>query len=216
MTNKAYPTKYLDGYTVRMLTVILLCHHCASFLNSFGTKKVFKKEKMRINILFLIGIILLQFSCKGQIGKKGFPIIRQDSSMQCGPVCLQMIGKFYGRDLDLKQIEKNAKMDFEGTSLLGLSEAADTIGLKNLSIKTTIETLIEDLPLPAIAHWNQNHFVIVYHTTKEKIYVADPSAGKVEYSVKEFCEHWIPIDGKSNNEGIIMLFETTDKFYKER
>lgn len=168
---------------------------------------------MKLNTFLLIGIILFQFSCKGQIEKNDFPIIRQASSMQCGPICLQMIGKFYGRDLDVKQIEKDSKMDFEGTSLLGLSEAADTIGLKNLSVRTSIETLIEDLPLPAIAHWNQNHFVIVYHTTKTKIYVADPAAGKVEYSIKEFCENWVPKDQKSNNEGIIMLLETIDKFY---
>lgn len=170
---------------------------------------------MKLNWLVLIGIIFFLISCNEQIDKKNFPIIRQEQPMQCGPICIQMIGKYYGRNLDIKQLEVDAKMGDDGTSLLGLSEAADIVGLNNLSVRISFEKLVEDMPLPAIVHWNQNHFVVVYHVTKSKVFVADPAGGKIEYSKKEFCESWIPKDTGFHKEGIVMLFETTTEFYKE-
>ena len=169
-----------------------------------------------LNSLLVIGIIFFQLNCKGQINKNDFPIILQESALQCGPICLQMIGKYYGRDLDIKKLETISGMDREGTSLFGLSQAADSIGLNNLCVKIPFETLVEDVPLPAILHWNQNHFVVVYKASHRKIFVADPAIGKVEYTKEEFCESWLVKDENSNNEGIVMLLETTEKFEKEK
>ena len=168
-----------------------------------------------LNSLILIGVILFQFNCKGQINKREFPIIIQETLMQCGPICIQMIGKYYGKDLDVKQLERVSKMDETGTSLFGLGEAANSVGLENISVKIPFTALVEDAPLPAIVHWNQNHFVVVYRATKRKIYVADPEKGKIEYTKKEFCENWIAPSDKSENEGLVMLLERTENFYKE-
>ena len=65
------------------------------------------------------------------------------------------------------------------------------------------------MPLPAILHWDGNHFVVLYKAAKNKLWIADPAKGKVEYSKEEFCKHWIPSESKSKS-GIIMLLEVND------
>ncbi len=170
---------------------------------------------MKIRLILLLGIFSTFGSCEeidGIIAKLDFPIILQQSSMQCGPICLQMISKYHGKEVDVKRLEIISKMDQTGTSLWGLEEAADSIGLESFAAKLSFEDLIKDAPLPAILHWNGNHFVVVYYATKTKIYIADPAYGKIEYSKEAFCKNWIPKDTLSNNRGIIMLFEPTSSF----
>ncbi|MFK7771575.1 MAG: cysteine peptidase family C39 domain-containing protein [Saprospiraceae bacterium] len=170
---------------------------------------------MKIKLILLLGIFSTFMGCEeidGIIVKIGFPIILQKSSMQCGPICLQMISKYHGKEVDVKRLEIISKMDKTGTSLLGLEEAADSVGLESLAVKLSFEDLIKEAPLPAILHWNMNHFVVVYHATKTKIYIADPAYGKLEYSKEAFCKNWIPKDSTSNNKGIILLLEPTSSF----
>lgn len=90
-----------------------------------------------------------------------FPLTLQHDSMQCGIACLQMICKYFGRDYTLSALSKHCFATTEGVSLLGISEAADTLGLHTLSARATVDELAEN-PLPAILHWNQNHFVVLY------------------------------------------------------
>lgn len=168
---------------------------------------------MKLNILLLTGILFLQLACIGQSSKKDFPLLLQESAMQCGPTCLQMVAKYYGKDVSIEELEINSKMsDIDGTSLLGLSDAADSIGLRTMAIKIPFKRLVEEVPLPTIVHWKQNHFVVVYHVTQDTIYVADPSLGKVKYSYEEFCEDWLPIEETVSKEGIALLLEKTEGF----
>lgn len=135
--------------------------------------------------------------------KDNFPIILQDSITQCGPICLQMIAKHYGLCSDLKTLQKQSGMTIEGTSLEGLSQAADFIGLKNLAVRISLDVLVKDAPLPAIAHWNEESFVVIYKATHKKIWVADPAIGKVVFSHKDFLESWI----QTEQGGILFLLE---------
>ena len=170
---------------------------------------------MKIKFVLLLGIFSVCLGCEnldGVIAKIDFPIVIQKSSMQCGPVCLQMISKYYGKNVAVTRLELISKMDETGTSLLGLKEAADSIGLESFSANLSFEQLIEEAPLPAILHWNMNHFVVMYYATKTKIYIADPAIGKIEYSKKEFCKNWLSKDSASKDTGIVMLFEPSSSF----
>lgn len=169
---------------------------------------------MKIKLLLLVSFIAIQIGCNAPYTNRKFPIILQEKPKQCGPVCLQMICKFYGKDIELKKIEEFSGMDHSGTSLLGLSEAADSIGLKNLGIQLTFDILSKEAPLPAIVHWNNNHFVIVYKTRNNKVWVADPALGKMEYTNKEFLEGWLKTDTDTSGEGVALILEPKPEFFK--
>ena len=98
-----------------------------------------------------------------------FIVYKQPDEMDCGPTCLRMVAKHYGKSITLQQLRSLAKTTREGSSLLGISEAAEKIGFRTMGIKVSYDRLVEDAPMPCIAHWNQNHFVVIYKIKKNKI-----------------------------------------------
>ena len=132
--------------------------------------------------------------------------------MACGPTCLRMISKHYGKDVSLPEIIQISGTTREGSNLLGLSNAAEKIGFRTLSVKVPFDKFIEDAPLPCIAHWNQSHFVVIHKIKNDKIFIADPAHGLLVYTKEEFIKSWVS-DGK--DEGILLLLETTPDFYNE-
>lgn len=143
-----------------------------------------------------------------------FPLTLQHDSMQCGIACLQMICKYFGRDYTLSALSRYCFATTEGVSLLGISEAADTLGLHTLSARATVDELAEN-PLPAILHWNQNHFVVLYKVKNgRKFYVSDPAKGRITYSYDEFIDHWASTMSYGRPAGIAMFFETTPAFFE--
>ena len=140
-----------------------------------------------------------------------FPFYKQPDAMDCGPTCLRMVAKYYGKNITLQQLRSLANTTREGSSLLGISDAAEKIGFRTLGVKVSYEKLLEDAPLPAIAHWNQNHFVVIYKIKKDNIYIADPGHGLLTYTKAEFLKSW-----KSDaQEGILLLLEPTPEFTTE-
>lgn len=137
-----------------------------------------------------------------------FPFCRQFDQMDCGPTCLQMVAKYYGRQLSLEKLRERCFLSREGVSLLGVSDAAEDIGLRSLAVQVHIDKLIQDVELPCIAHWQQNHFVVIYKVTKSRIYISDPRLGKVSYTKKEFLENW----EYENKEGVLLLLQPTPEF----
>ncbi|GCC52870.1 peptidase domain-containing ABC transporter [Chryseotalea sanaruensis] len=145
--------------------------------------------------------------------KKKLPFFRQLDQMDCGPTCLQMISKYYGRYFDIGYLRSICNLARDGSSLGGLSDAAEKIGFSTLALNTTYNDLVEKIPLPCIAHWRQRHFVVIYEATEKKILIADPAHGLISYSVSEFIQGWIPEKKPNeNSEGILLLLETTPLF----
>lgn len=138
---------------------------------------------------------------------------RQYDSVDCGPTCLQMIAKYHGRNHSLEALREKCYITREGVSLLGISEAAESIGFKTTGIKTTLPDLKRENPVPFIAHWNQEHFVVVYKFKKNKVYVADPAYGKFIYSEEEFLKGWATTTLNGHDIGVCLLVETTPDFY---
>ncbi len=88
--------------------------------------------------------------------------------MDCGPTCLRIIAAHYGRDIPIQTLRELSYTSHEGTSLLGLSNAAEALGFHSAGVKLSWEQLCDEAPLPCIVHWNQKHFVVVYKITNHK------------------------------------------------
>jgi len=166
---------------------------------------------------------------------KTFPFYKQLDAMDCGATCLRMVAKYYGKNYSLDTLRQKSFISREGASMLGLSEAAESIGFRSLGIRATLKTLSE-APLPCIVHWKQKHFVVVYdiHLTKQSkkilesenninseslkgyIKVADPANGRIKYSIKEFLSGWLSNKKDNKDEGIALLLEPRPDFYSQK
>ena len=151
---------------------------------------------------------------------KKIPLILQQDAMDCGPSCLAMICSYYGQQISCKQLRKICSLGKAGVSILGISKAAEIIGLKTVGGRLSFDTLAIEVPLPCIVHWNQNHFVVVYKIKKRRgnryeVYVADPGKGLITYTKEEFCEHWVSTKTNGEEKGIALLLEPTEQFYAQ-
>lgn len=149
-----------------------------------------------------------------------FPYNRQLNITDCGPACLRMIARYYGRNYSIETLRKRSFITREGVSMLGISDAAESIGLRTTGIKTTLEKLTHANPIPCILHWNQNHFVVLYGIKKRfgnlKYLIADPASKKITYNRNEFENCWLTTTG-SNGErcGSALLLEPSPEFYAQ-
>ena len=155
-----------------------------------------------------------------------FPSYHQLDSMDCGPTCLRIIAAHYGRIWPLQTLRDRCHISREGVSLLGISDAAESIGFRTVGAKISFSQLCEEAVLPCVAHWNQKHFIVVYkiehHRGQTWIHVSDPASGLLRYSKEDFLKSWLsirPNDTENDaNEGlgVVLLMEPTPKFYEER
>src|ERR1017187_6455732 len=132
-----------------------------------------------------------------------FPFFRQSDEKTCGATCLRMIARYYGKSLEFSSVLEQSQTTREGVSLLGLLEASEKNGMHARGIQLDFEQL-GDSPLPCIAYWKQNHFVVIYKIRKNRIYVADPGYGLLVYKTEEFLKSWAD---RENNLGIVLLIE---------
>ena len=132
--------------------------------------------------------------------------------MDCGPTCIRMIAKHYGKTYSLQTLREKTYADREGVSLGGISRAAEEIGFHTLSAKVALESF-DELPLPLIAHWKQNHFLVVHKITKKYIYVANPAHGLEKMTKDDFRKGWESDKTQGKNKGIILLLEPTPEFH---
>lgn len=147
--------------------------------------------------------------------RKAFPFQKQHDTMDCGPCCLRMIAKHYDKSFSLQHLRQLSGASREGVSLLSLSEAAERIGFRTRGVYITMEQLHE-IPLPCIAHWSQNHFIVVHDIDERKVYVADPAADQpVAYTLEEFRREWAQVRESDDNMGIVLLLEPTPAFYDQ-
>lgn len=141
---------------------------------------------------------------------------KQREAKDCGPSCLRMVAKYYGKTLSLAKLRNISETSREGTSLGGISEAAEKLGFRTLGIRLAYEKLSQEAPLPVIVHWQNNHFVVVYKVTKKKIYVADPAHSLLTYSPQDFISRWIgPNATEHTEEGIALLLDPSPAFYRQ-
>jgi ATP-binding cassette subfamily B protein len=147
-----------------------------------------------------------------------FPFFKQLDAMDCGPSCLRMIANYYGRIFSVQQLREKSYILRTGVNLLGLSEAAESIGLRTTCVRTSIEKLKAQAKLPCIIHWNQEHFVVLYKIARKKnkwyFHIADPAYGLLKYEEQEFKNCWITTVQSGVEKGVAMFLETTPQFYE--
>lgn len=143
-----------------------------------------------------------------------FHFYQQIDSMDCGPTCLRMIVRYYGGNISIQKLRELTQIGKEGVNLLGIVDAAESIGLRTRPIKIAYNLLVKEAKLPSILHWGQNHFVILYKVTSKKLYIANPNKGLVTCAPSEFKSHWISNKQDGEEEGIALLLEPSPAFYQ--
>jgi ATP-binding cassette subfamily B protein len=145
---------------------------------------------------------------------KKFPNYKQADSKDCGPTCLKIIAKHYGKTINIQELRDFSETTREGSNLLFLSDAAEKIGFRTLGVKLNLKSL-EEVPLPCILHWNKEHYVVLYNVKKGRYFISDPGFGLIEYNESDFIKFWIGNNADdTTQEGIALLLEATPKFFQ--
>lgn len=131
-----------------------------------------------------------------------FPHVRQIDETDCGSACLAMICRHFGRSVSLARIRQLTHTSLDGTSLRALCHAATELGLAARSVKASPRTL-NDMPLPAIVHWEGNHWVVLYSVDEQHVRIADPATRTMKLRRDEFEGKW---------SGYAALFDYTQEF----
>ena len=167
---------------------------------------------------------------------------KQSDAKDCGPTCLKIVAKHFGKTIAIQELRKLTETTRAGSSLLGLSDAAEKLGFRSLGVKISLEKLLE-APLPCILHWNKNHYVVLHSITNSKLrkknyekritnyelgnknsfnkykketvfHISDPAHGLLKYNQTAFIKHWIGNNANENTEeGVALLVEPTPKFF---
>lgn len=147
-----------------------------------------------------------------------FPLYNQSEVMDCGPACLRMISKYYGHHYSLQTLRQKCFITREGVSLLGISDAAESIGFRTCGVKITGEQLVNEAMLPCILYWNNSHFVVCYKIKRKRggkliFYIADPASQRLQYEEDEFKKCWLGVTlADVNRRGIALLLEPNANF----
>jgi ATP-binding cassette subfamily B protein len=145
---------------------------------------------------------------------KKFPNYKQADSKDCGPTCLKIIAKYYGKTINIQELRDYSETTREGSNLLFLSDAAEKIGFRTLGVKLNLKS-IEEVPLPCILHWNKEHYVVLYNIKKGRYFISDPGFGMIDYNESDFIKFWIGNNADdTTQEGISLLLEATPKFFQ--
>lgn len=147
-----------------------------------------------------------------------FPLYNQNEVMDCSPACLRMVSKYYGHHYSLQTLRQKCFITREGVSLLGISDAAESIGFRTCGVKITGEQLVNEAMLPCILYWNNSHFVVCYKIKRKRggkliFYIADPASQRLQYKEDEFKKCWLGVTlGDVNRRGIALLLEPNANF----
>jgi len=144
-----------------------------------------------------------------------FPFYKQLDAMDCGPTCLRMVAKYYGRHFSLQTLREKSYISRDGVSMLGIADAAESIGFRSMGVSISWEKLAVETPVPFIAHWKQQHFIVVYRIKKNKVYVADPAFGHITYTKEEFIKGWGSTRDNGDVKGSVLLLQPTAEFYQQ-
>jgi len=118
-----------------------------------------------------------------------YAFLRQQSAADCGAACLVMVGRYWGKRFSINRLRDISNADRNGASIRGLAAAAEAIGFSTRPVKATLDKLAKQ-NLPAIAHWEGKHYIVVYEVTRKHVIVADPAIGQRGLTYAEFKAGW--------------------------
>jgi len=136
--------------------------------------------------------VVLDLHTKPESGEKvirRFPLVEQAEEMDCGAACLTMICRHYGISMTLGKLRDLCNVTTMGATLDSLARAGESLGFTTRGIQCIYESL-RGFELPFIVHWEGYHYIIVYGTSKEWVWIADPALGFRKLSVEDFERGW--------------------------
>ncbi len=146
-----------------------------------------------------------------------YPFYAQQSSSDCSAACVVMVGRYWGKEFNINRLRELAYVSRDGASLKGLANALENLGFNTRPVKASLDRLAEQ-KLPAIGHWQGNHYIVVFEITPEYVIVGDPAIGQRRLTRAEFIEGWTGycllitptlalknVEGKSTN--FLQLFQ---------
>lgn len=142
-----------------------------------------------------------------------FPHYRQLDVSDCGAACLRMVAKYYGKHYNLDTLKEKCAQRNQGVSMLAISKGAEDIGMKTMGVRMDFEQMLKEHPLPMIAHWKQDHFVVVIKATTKHVTIADPASGIHKLDRETFLKHWISTQKDGLLKGTALLLQPTVNFY---
>ena len=135
-------------------------------------------------------------------GGSRIPFIQQIDEMDCGAACLAMVTRGFGRRVSLARIRQLINTGLDGTSLRSICRAGEELGLATRSVKSS-SLHLDKMPVPAIVHWDEYHWIVMTGVTRRHVSVVDPAAGRRRYTRAEFEKKWT---------GYAALFDYTPEF----
>lgn len=148
---------------------------------------------------------------------KKFPHYIQHDVADCGPTCLKMVAKYYGKEYSSEMLRQHCYILRTGVSMLGISDAAEFIGFRTIGVRISFDQLANEALLPCILHWNQNHFVVCYRIERNrkgnyKIYISDPASQRLCYDKEKFLKCWLSTKSDNIEKGTALLLEPGVEF----
>lgn len=131
--------------------------------------------------------------------------------MDCGPACVRMLASAHGKLFPLSWLRSQACLTKEGVSVAGIRRALGEVRMESATFRMTLDELEMKCPLPAILHWNQNHFVVIEKVRrrrgKREWRIADPAFGKHTAADSDMITHWL-----AGDKGVVIAAEPSDGF----
>src|SRR6188768_4559010 len=137
--------------------------------------------------------------------RPGTPVILQSEAPECGIACIAMIASHHGHRTDLSAMRLRLSPSLKGVTLKHVAQIGETMGLTARGVQVPLESLGK-LRLPAILHWDMNHFVVLTHASGRRITVHDPARGKRVLALEEASRHFT---------GVAMEFTPSSGFQKK-
>jgi ATP-binding cassette subfamily B protein len=142
-----------------------------------------------------------------------FPFYPQLDAMDCGPSCLRMVCKYYGKSYTLQLLRDYCQINRNGVSLLGISRAAEKLGFNTVAAKVDYDTLVNQMPLPCIVHWYSMHFIVVYKISGNNVYCADPAQNLIVHKKNDFLRGWVKPEIGRVSAGVVLSLEPGIAFH---
>lgn len=118
-----------------------------------------------------------------------YPFIEQQSQADCGATCLAMIAQYWGKRINLNTLRSLTGVGRSGASLKALGQAAERLGFQARPVRSSFNRVAEQT-MPWIAHWQGDHYVVVYRVKRNRVVLADPALGRRSISLAEFQASW--------------------------
>lgn len=128
-----------------------------------------------------------------------YPFYAQHSAADCCAACVVMVGRYWGKEFNINRLRELAHVSRDGASLKGLATATESLGFNSRPVKATLDRLAQQ-QLPAIAHWQGKHYIVVFEIAPKYVIVCDPAIGQIKLTHAEFIPGWT---------GCILLVEPT-------